>query len=384
MRSRFWARAAVKRRGAVIASCAVIAGSAAVAAGCGDSSSSSTTGTTGSGGAKKIALLLPQNQVPRFEQFDKPFFEQDVKRDCPNCTVLYYNAGTPDAAKQQQQAEAALAEGADVLVVDPVDGKAAKVIVDLAKAQGVPVVAHDALIDSPDVAAHATFDATAVGEDQGAALARELAAIGKPRGPVLMLNGAPNNSGAALLRDGAKRKLDAAGVQILASSDTPNWDPAEAQSQMDQWITKFGPNAFSGILAVSDGVAAGAIASLRAAGIDPSRYPITGLDPDVAAIQRVISGDQLMTMYKPLDRLESVSADMAVRLAHGQQPTAGGKACPALSSSTCVPGVPTVVIPIYPVTKDNVRDTVVRAGYFTIPQICTRTYAAACRAAGLT
>ena len=64
------------------------------------------------GGAKKIALLLPENKTARYEAFDKPMFEAAVKAGCPDCEVLYSNANQ-DAAKQQQQAEAAITQGAE-------------------------------------------------------------------------------------------------------------------------------------------------------------------------------------------------------------------------------------------------------------------------------
>lgn len=59
---------------------------AAVAAGCGSSSS-------GGGGGMKIALLLPENETPRYETNDRPDFEKAIKEKCKECEVLYNNAG---------------------------------------------------------------------------------------------------------------------------------------------------------------------------------------------------------------------------------------------------------------------------------------------------
>jgi D-xylose transport system substrate-binding protein len=85
--------------------------------GSGSSGSSSSSG----GGGKKIALLLPESKTTRYETFDRPLFEAAVKKDCAACTIIYSNADQ-DPAKQQQQAEAALTQGANVLVLAPVDG----------------------------------------------------------------------------------------------------------------------------------------------------------------------------------------------------------------------------------------------------------------------
>src|SRR5215210_5355230 len=85
-------------------------------AACGDdedtsSSTGSSTPAADSGGSKggKIALLLPESKTARYETQDRPLFEAKVKELCADCEVVYSNADQ-DASKQQQQAEAALAE----------------------------------------------------------------------------------------------------------------------------------------------------------------------------------------------------------------------------------------------------------------------------------
>ena len=87
-------------------------------------------GGGGDGGSKSgaIALLLPESQTARYESQDRPLFEKKMRELCSGCEVLYSNAGQ-DAARQQQQADAALTKGAKVLVLDPVDAGSASVIV---------------------------------------------------------------------------------------------------------------------------------------------------------------------------------------------------------------------------------------------------------------
>src|SRR3954452_15372541 len=76
------------------------------------------------GGGGTIALLLPESGTARYESQDRPHFEAKVKELCSGCNILYSNAGQ-DAARQQQQAEAALTKGAKVLVLDAVDAGSA-------------------------------------------------------------------------------------------------------------------------------------------------------------------------------------------------------------------------------------------------------------------
>ena len=83
------------RPGAAILSLLAVA--ALAAAGCGGSASAGSSGSSGAG--PKIALLLPENQTPRYEAHDRPDFEKRVKQLCSNCQVVYENANG-DAAVQ--------------------------------------------------------------------------------------------------------------------------------------------------------------------------------------------------------------------------------------------------------------------------------------------
>jgi D-xylose transport system substrate-binding protein len=118
---------------------------AALISGCGNGS-----GTGEDSGGKDdptIALFLPESKTTRYEAFDRPLFEAKVKALCASCKLLYQNADQ-DAAKQQQQVEAALAQGADVLVLDAVDASAVASLVNQAKQKKVPVIAYDRLISA--------------------------------------------------------------------------------------------------------------------------------------------------------------------------------------------------------------------------------------------
>src|SRR5690349_11996868 len=116
-------------------------------AACGGASGSTVSAAQSGNGANidqgfKVGLLLPESKTTRYESFDRPLIEQNIKQLCPKCTVLYQNADQ-DSGKQQSQAEAMLTQGVKVLILDPVDAKAVTGIVSSAKAQNVPTVAYD-------------------------------------------------------------------------------------------------------------------------------------------------------------------------------------------------------------------------------------------------
>jgi D-xylose transport system substrate-binding protein len=353
-----------------------------VAAGCGssDNEKTSTGGASGNNKGGKIALLLPETKTARYETQDRPLFEKKVKALCPNCEILYQNADQ-DPAKQQQQAEAALTQGAKVLVLDAVDAAAAGAIVTRAKQSKVPVVSYDRLITDAPVDYYISFDNVRVGQLQGQALAGRLKDNGKANGPIVMINGAPTDNNAKLFKQGAMGALQSAGVKVLKSYDTPDWSPDKAQSEMEQAITAVGDNGFNGVYAANDGTAGGAIAAMKSAGVNPTERPTTGQDAELAGIQRILAGTQYMTVYKAIKPEAEQAAQMAVDLANGRKPPA------SLVKDKVDNGqlkVPSVLLTPVAVTKDNIKDTVVKDGFWTTKQICTSAYAAGCKAAGLT
>src|SRR3954447_22484385 len=135
--------------------------------------------------AAAIALFLPESKTTRYEAFDRPLFEAKVKALCADCKLLYSNADQ-DATKQQQQVEAALTQGADVLVLDAVDAAAVAPLVNQAKQRNVPVIAYDRLIAGISYEYYVSFDNVRVGEVQGKALLDEVTKRGKA-GKVVML-----------------------------------------------------------------------------------------------------------------------------------------------------------------------------------------------------
>ena len=338
-------------------------------AGCTSSGGSATSGasTGGSaGGPVKIALLLPETKTARYETQDKPLFEAKVKELAPDAEILYSNANQ-DPAQQQSQADAALTNGANVLVLDAVDSTSAASIAQKAAAKGVPVIAYDRLINGAPIDNYVSFDNEQVGKLQGQALLDKLKAT-VPAGKkptIVMINGSPTDNNATLFKKGAHSVLDGK-VNIAAEYDTPDWSPDKAQTEMDQAITKLGKNGFDGVYAANDGTAGGAIAAMKAAGIDPTTKPVTGQDAELAGIQRIILGEQYMTIYKAISQEASSAAVLAVALANK---TAIPPSLTLVSVNNGTKDVPSVLLTPVAVTKDNIKSTVVADKFWTVAQI---------------
>ena len=331
------------------------------------------------GGEGRIALLMPDTVLARWEQQDRPVFTETVEELCAECDVTTYNAGG-DAAEQQRQAEAAIANGADVMVITAVDTAAAHTIVDLTEEAGVTLISYGRIIPHEGVDFGITTDPTIIGEQQAQSLLDELQARGAESGGLIVLNGSPTDSAAPLYKQGVHNVLDGSGYDIVAEYDTPNWDPMEAQRQMEQAISAEGQDGFVGVYAGNDGLAAGVIAAMQGAGIDPADVPVTGQDSEVAALQRIVVGTQFNTIYQPIRDFAAKAAELAVAMSLGEGEPEGlinG------TTPTEVGDIPAYLYENQVITVDNIAETVIADGFVTVEEICTSEYESACDDAGL-
>ncbi|MGO4256849.1 substrate-binding domain-containing protein [Marmoricola sp. RAF53] len=350
------------RRVAVIGA-AVALGSVGLVA-CGSPNDSASS----SDNKKVIALLLPESKTTRYEAFDRPIFEKKVKELCSDCTVKYYNADQ-DENKQSQQMDSAISAGAKVIVLDPVNGAGAGGMVKAGQDAGAKVIAYDRFIKGVDF--YMSFDNFTVGKLQAESLVN---AMGN-KGGFLQLNGAPSDPNAAQFKAGANSVFKKSNVKLLAPAyDNPDWSPENAQKYVTDQLSKFPPSEIKGVYAANDGQAGGVVAALTGGGVAANALPpITGQDAELAAVQRIIAGEQYMTIFKSYFIEANTAAEVAVKLVNKNDP----------GQTTDFEGVPSFIFDPVVVLKENVKETIVDTGLYTVDQICTPDYADACKAAGL-
>jgi D-xylose transport system substrate-binding protein len=333
-------------------------------------------GEVGAATGERIAFLLPETKTARYETHDRPAFEARLAEICPSCEAIVHNAGH-DAARQQSQAEAAITNGASVLVLDPVDAVSAGVIARHAAASDVPVITYDRMLFDAPVAFHVTFDNERVGMIQAQSL---VAAVGDALdgGQLVVLNGATTDANAAEFRRGASLVFESRGVRIGAEVDVPDWSPDLAQESMERAIATLGRGSIVGVYSANDAMAGGAIAAMRSAGFAPIP-PVTGQDAELAAIRRIITGEQHMTVYKSFRTQAQVAAEVAYALARD------GVLPPGVATSEMDNGagpVPTLRLTPIPVTRDTIAATVIADGIWTVEELC-RGLERACERAGV-
>jgi D-xylose transport system substrate-binding protein len=213
------------------------------------------------------------------------------------------------------------------------------------------------LITGCDLDLYITFDNVKVGELQARFLAERIPEGGKLR--VVRIYGSKTDNNAVLFKQGQdnvlKPLIEAGKVEVVFEDWAADWKPENAKKIMNAAITKSGPG-IDAVLASNDGTAGGAVQALTEEGL-AGKVLVTGQDGDLAACQRIVQGTQTMTVYKPIKVLASRAAEAAVKLAKGQS---------VIARSGIDNGkgeVPSLLLEIVAVTRDNLRETIVADGF---------------------
>ena len=337
-------------------------------AGCGTSSS------TGGSKQLKVAFLMPCSTcADRFEHQDKPDFIAAVHALDPSIQVIANNAEGSDAT-QLSQTEAALTNGANVIVISPLDEATGAAVVAKASADNVPVVSYDGLLTGAKTDFYISFPNEQVGELQGQYLATNL----KPGSTIVMINGDQTSDPGRQFKAGAHKVLDplfqSNQFKLGYEADTTQFTPATAQTEMEQALTKLNDHV-DGVLVANDGMAGGVITALTERHLN-GKVLVTGQDATDAGLQRILVGDQSMTVYKPIKQEAAAAAKVAVDLAKGD--TSGAATLATTTVNNGAGNVPSILLTPVAVTKSNIFTTVITDGFTTRDRICVGPAAAQC------
>lgn len=264
--------------------------------------------------------------------------------------------------KQLADIESLITQGVDALIILAQDSAAIGPALDAAADAGIPVVGYDRMIDDPR-AFYLTFDNVEVGRMQAAAV---LAAM--PEGNYVMIKGSPVDPNADFLRGGQQEVLQAAidsgAITIVAEAYTDDWQPANAQRNMEQILTQF-DNDVDAVVASNDGTAGGVVAALTAQGL--AGIPVSGQDGDMAALNRVAMGTQTVSVWKDSRALGRAAGEIAIALASGT--AMADVAGAAMFASPGGNELTSILLAPQPITQDNLN-LVLDAGWIAKDVLC--------------
>jgi D-xylose transport system substrate-binding protein len=321
-----------------------------------------TLGSYGSAEAKvKVGFLLKTMQEERYQR-DKAAFI--AKAEEMGAEVVFDSANN-DEQMQLGKFENMLAKGCQVIVMQPVNTGTAGSMVKMANEEGVKVVGYDSMLVNGPLDYMVMQDSWAVGKLQGEAMVEWLKAKkGAVEGKVALIMGQPGDSNAAAMSSGALEIIENnPGLELVAQQSHEGWSADKAMATAENVLTKFA-NEIDAFICNNSGMARGVIAALDAQGLaDTTKVFVAGSDADLVNIQYVAQGKQSVEIWKKIAPLAETSAEIAVKLAQGEEV----KADKMINNGFM--DVPTVVTPVVPITKENLDGTIIAEGFYTKDQV---------------
>ncbi|MEO7659902.1 MAG: substrate-binding domain-containing protein [Pyrinomonadaceae bacterium] len=259
------------------------------------------------------------------------------------------------ADKQANDVDNLLTKGVDVLVIAPHDAIQAASMVDKAKAQGVPVISYDRLINSDKIDAYISHQVPVIGKRIA-----EYALQKVPKGNYVMVYGASTDNNAVIMKKAQLEVLqpaiDRKDITIVADNFISDWRPDEALKMAENALTRNNDN-IQAFVVSNDGMAGGVLSALEKKGL-AGKIVVTGQDAALDALQRIAEGKQTMTVYKPIVDLANTAVEAAIKLAKNETLDTKPFMNDALKKE-----IPAILLEVTSVDRANLMDTVIKDGY---------------------
>ncbi|MDN3026489.1 substrate-binding domain-containing protein [Streptomyces sp. S.PB5] len=339
-------------------------------------SSSSADASPTKGDDITVGVLMPEKTNSRYEKFDYPIIKAKVAELTDKKGTTVYANGEADADQQATQMQKMIDDQVDVILLDAVDSKKIATMVKKAKDAGIPVIAYDRLAEGP-IDAYVSFDNELVGEVQGRTLVEALGENVDTSDKIVMINGSPSDPNAGQFKAGALSELNGK-VTIAEKYDVDGWKPEIAKEDMAKAIKAIGKDNIAAVYSANDAMAETAIEAMEEAGMT-DLPPITGQDAELPAVQRIVTGEQYMSVYKSYPLEAEAAAEMAVAKIQGKSILFDSLTQDRVDSPT-TKDIPAQLVSVSALTQKNIKSTVVADGIYKLSDICTPKLASACAA----
>lgn len=296
----------------------------------------------------QIGMSFDSFVIERWQR-DRDVFVSTAKELGAEVNVQNANG---DLEEQKKQIDYLIEKDMDVIVVVCIDSEGLKSSVEKAKEAGIKVIAYDRLITNADIDLYISFDNVKV----GSMMSETLIDNGLAGGSVLMLGGSPADNNVSLVEGEFKRVMAENNVTILDSIHVDGWLAELAAEYMYEHMDIV--SKADAIMCGNDDIASRVVPVLaeeRLAG----KVLVVGQDADLEACQRIVEGTQVMTVYKPVEKLAQRAAECAVALAQGEE--IAGNDVIILDNGDFQ--IPYVGIEPVSVTKENINEVIINSGF---------------------
>ncbi len=332
-----------------------------------------------------ISVLLPDTtSSARYESFDRPYLARAFEAAGLTSSDYKIDNAQGSAATMQTQAEAAITQGATVLLVDPLDSGSGAAIEANATAKGVKVIDYDRLTKGGAPGRiYVSFDNVKVGQliGQGEVDCIKEWNVANPN--ILVMNGDPADNNASQFAQGYNGVLKPFfdnGTYKKVGEPPGTWTPAVAATTFQQQLTA-NPQT-NAVVTPNDDNANAVISVLQSQNTPPKTFPTTGQDASLSGLQNILKGYQCGTVYKPIYLEAQAAAAVAIYLRAGQTPPAALTNGKTTDSDAGTDVASVLLAPVW-VTSANMASTVVKDQAVKVSDLCISEVASACTAAGI-
>jgi D-xylose transport system substrate-binding protein len=335
----------------------------------------------GQGKGKVVALLPDTQSSARYVQYDEPFLNQAFEAAGLSSDDYQVQNAQGSAQTMQTQAEAAITNGASVLLIDPLDSGSGAAIEANAKSKGVATIDYDRLTLNGDASYYVSFDNVKVGRAIGQGFVDCVSAWDVAKPQVLIMDGDPTDNNAKLFNQGYTAVLKPkfkSGDYTKVAEPAGTWDNQKALTNFQQAYTAH--SNINAAVTPNDGVANSVISGLKTLQIPAQKFPTTGQDATLEGLQNILAGYQCMTVYKPIYQEAQAAAALALYLRANKKPPAALVNGKTDNKKSKVPS--SLLTPINVDTK-NMQSTVVKDKFVDVSQLCAGSLASACATAGI-
>jgi putative xylitol transport system substrate-binding protein len=231
-----------------------------------------------------------------------------VKNGTAQVTVF---DGRYDALVQQNQFDTMIGQHYDAIIFAPIDADAGATAVENAHAAHIPVIGTNTRANTDLLTSYVGSDDTRSGYLEAKAVLDKIGC----KGNVVIIEG-PIGISAQIQRSAGNTKAlaECPKVKVLAMK-TANWSRAEAQSLMDDWLTRY-PGHINGVIGQNDEMALGAIEAIKSANLKLSDFAIAGIDGITDALLAVKAGE-MTSILQDANAQAQGSLDVAIRQVKG-------------------------------------------------------------------
>lgn len=275
---------------------------------CGNLDSGKTSGDATQDRKIQIGMSFDSFVIERWQR-DRDIFVSTAKELGAEVNVQNANG---DLEQQKKQINYFIDKGMDVIVIICIDSEGLAGQVQKAKEAGIKVIAYDRMIMDSDIDLYITFDNERVGTMMGEALVDN----GLSGGKVLMLGGSAVDSNVAMVEKGFRKVMEDHQVTILDSMHADGWKAELAAAYVYDHMDVV--SEADAIMCGNDDLASKVVHALKEKRM-AGDIMVVGQDADLEACQRIVEGTQVMTVYKPVEKLAQKAAECAVLLAEGKE-----------------------------------------------------------------